>query len=276
MIQQEQFSLVGASEQIIYGDLTYDDKNTNTPVAIFIHGFKGFKDWGAHNLMARHFANNGFRFLKFNFSHSGVDPNDFTDITNGDLFAANTFSKELVDINIIINHTVKYLGVDDVYLIGHSRGGGIAILQAVSNPYVKAVATWSSISDFSSLWKKEQEIEWIASGKLEILNARTKKKMHLDVGLLRDFNSNKEALNIMEAAKKINIPWLIVHGEEDVNVPFATAINLHNANINSRLAKILDANHVYGANHPYLNKTLPPQLLEVCEKTLKFFSNIMP
>ena len=275
MIDQENFSIIGASENVIYGDLTYDDKNTNTPVVIFIHGFKGFKDWGAHHLMASYFAQNGYRFLKFNLSHSGVTPDNFQDITDGDTFSKNTFSAEMIDVEIIIEHCVKYLGVDGVYLIGHSRGGGLSILQAANNPNVKGLVTWSAIADFSSLWKQEDVQDWRKSGKLEIINARTKKKMYLNIDLLEDFESNRAALDIVEAAKKITIPWLIVHGEDDLNVPVNVAVKLAEANLNSRLVKIANANHVFGATHPFEGDTLTPQLFEVGEKTLKFLNSIV-
>ncbi|WP_113661798.1 alpha/beta hydrolase family protein [Pedobacter nanyangensis] len=273
-MRNELFSLIGANEQPIFGDLTYDENNTNTPLIIFIHGFKGFKDWGAHHLTARFFVQNGYRYLKFNLSHSGVTAEKPTDVTDLDAFASNTFSKELLDVDIVINHAVKYLGVNEVYLIGHSRGGGLGIIQAATNPHVKGLITWSAIADFSSLWKKEQEKEWKEKGKIEVVNARTKEKMPLNVTLLEDFEGNKEKLDILAAAKQINVPWLIVQGDDDVNVPFATAEKLANANPASRLAKIEGANHVYGALHPYPGETLPPQLFEVCEKSLKFLNSI--
>ena len=273
-IHNEKFSLIGAYGMPIYGDLTYDENNTNTPVIIFVHGFKGFKDWGAHHLTARYFAQNGYRYLKFNLSHSGVNAEKPNEVSDLESFASNTFSKELLDIDIVINHAVKFLGVSEVYLIGHSRGGGLSILQAATNPYVKGLVTWSSIADFSSLWKKEQEKDWKKDGKIEVINVRTKEKMPLNVSLLDDFEENREKLDILSAAKKVNVPWLIVQGDEDVNVPFETAKKLANANLASRLVKIEGANHVYGAVHPFPGETLPPQLFEVCEKSLRFLDSI--
>jgi len=273
-MHNEQFSLIGASGKPIHGDLTYDEHNTHTPLVIFVHGFKGFKDWGAHPLAARYFVQNGYRYLKFNLSHSGVNAEKPNEVGDLESFAANTFSKELLDIEIVVNHAVKFLGVKGVYLIGHSRGGGLSILQAATNPNVKGLITWSSIADFSSLWKKEQEDHWKKDGKIEVVNARTKEKMPLDVTLLEDFENNKEKLDILSAAKQVNVPWLIVQGDDDVNVPFETAEKLANANPASRLVKIEGANHVYGAVHPYPGETLPPQLFEVCEKSLKFLNSI--
>lgn len=274
IIHNEQFSLIGASGKPIHGDLTYDENNSNTPLIIFIHGFKGFKDWGAHHLAARYFVQNGYRYLKFNLSHSGVNAEKPNEVSDLESFAANTFSKELLDIDIVINHAVNFLGVSGVYLIGHSRGGGLSILQAATNPHVKGLITWSSIADFSSLWKKEQKAEWQKTGKIGVYNARTKETMPLNVTLLEDFEENGEKLDILSAAKKVNVPWLIVHGDDDVNVPFETAEKLANANLASRLVKIDGANHVYGAVHPYPGETLPPQLFEVCEKSLRFLDSI--
>lgn len=275
MIVQNTFSTIGAEQKTINGDITYDDRNTNAPLIIFIHGFKGFKDWGAHNLVARHFAQQGFRYLKFSLSHSGVDPQKPNDVTDMKSFAANTISKEMLDVDLVIKYAVEILKVESVYLIGHSRGGGLAILQAANNPYVKGLITWSAISAFNSLWKKEQEDDWRKNGKIEVINARTKEKMPLNLTLLEDFEANRKQFDILVNTKRINIPWLIVQGDDDVNVPLEHAQKLNGANLNSRLVKIEGANHVYGASHPFEKETLPIQLLQVCEKSLMFLNEVL-
>ncbi|RYF20452.1 MAG: alpha/beta hydrolase [Flavobacteriales bacterium] len=275
MIQQDYFSLTGANGKTIIGDLTYDDKNTIAPLIIFVHGFKGFKDWGAHNLVAKHFAANGFRYLKFNLSHGGVTPEKPNDVSDLETFADNTFSKEMLDIDLVIGYAVENLKVNEIYLIGHSRGGGLSILQASNNPHIKALITWSAIADFSSLWKKEQEENWKKEGKIYVENARTKEKMPLNLTLLQDFEENKKKLDILSCAKRINIPWLIIQGDDDVNVPFATAQKLADANLNARLLKIEGANHVYGASHPYQQESLPAQLFKVCEKSIEFLNKVI-
>ncbi len=62
------------------------------PIVVFCHGYKGFKDWGAWNLMATHFANTGYCFIKFNFSHNGgTIKNPFLRFLN-DIMPASTGS----------------------------------------------------------------------------------------------------------------------------------------------------------------------------------------
>jgi len=271
MITQSKFSLSGADGKLIIGDITFDDKNPNTPIVLFVHGFKGFKDWGAHNLVARYFASNGYRYIKFNLSHSGVPTDNPKDVTDMETFASNTVSKELFDVNAVLDFIEKAYGKEkEINLIGHSRGGGLAIIEASNDLRINKLITWSAISSFNSLWKKEQESEWKKTGKIFVVNARTKEQMPLNVSLLKDFEENAETFDILNASKRINIPWLIVQGDDDVNVPFEHAQKLADANPNSRLVKIEGANHVYGATQPYEGENLPPLLFRVCEKCLLF------
>jgi pimeloyl-ACP methyl ester carboxylesterase len=270
MIIKDSFILTGSADKIISGDLTYDDKTTNKGTVIFIHGFKGFKDWGAHNLVATYFAEKGFRYIKFNLSHSGITSENPSELTDLESFSTNTVSKELFDINAVIDYVAHTYTSDPISLIGHSRGGGLAIIKAASDNRVSNLITWSAIADFSSLWKKEQEEDWLKTGKIYVENARTKEKMPLKKVVLEDLNEHLEEYDILKAAKRIEIPWLIIHGDEDVNVKFSVAQQLAQVQLNAQLEKIEGANHVYGASYPYVSQELPLELKQVCDKTLKF------
>lgn len=270
MIKKDDFTVSGAAGKTIFGDCTYDDKNTNSGVIIFIHGFKGFKDWGAHHLTAAFFANQGYCYIKFNLSHGGVTKDNKTDVTDMETFASNTVGKELFDVDAIVNYVATTYNPPSITLIGHSRGGGLAIIQAAKDSRINKLVTWSAISDFSSLWKKEQEQEWINTGKIYVENARTKEKMPLNSTLLKDFNTNREQFSIIAAAKEIKIPWLIIHGDDDVNVKFSVAQALAQQQLKAKIQKIAGANHVYGASHPYISAHMPQHLQEVVEKTLAF------
>ena len=82
------------------------------PLVIFAHGYKGFKDWGAWNLMAEKFAKAGFLFVSFNFSMNGIgveNPSEFTDI---EAFSENNYTQELEDLEMIIDYSSKLENVD--------------------------------------------------------------------------------------------------------------------------------------------------------------------
>ena len=87
----------------IVTDVFYQKTNKPKKVVIFCHGYKGFKDWGAWNLMAESFAKAGFFFIKFNFSHNGgtaENPIDFPDL---EAFGNNNYTKELDDLERVID-----------------------------------------------------------------------------------------------------------------------------------------------------------------------------
>lgn len=273
MIRQENFSLKGSNDKLITGDITFDDVNNTLPLVIFVHGFKGFKDWGAHNLVARYFAQNGFRYIKFNFSHNGVAADNQQDVTDMDAFASNTVSKELYDLSQVVSFACSkenFSGVNKVSLLGHSRGGGVSIIQASNDPRIDKLVTWGAVSDFRNLWKPEQLEQWRKSGRIEVENARTKEKMPLNLTFLEDLDNHPDILDIEAAARRLNIPWLIVHGDKDINVDVSVAKKLHEIQLNARLNIIEDADHVFGARHPFDGQALPKQLLAACEASLNF------
>ena len=73
----------GTHDKPILCDLFFKENNQAKPIVIFCHGYKGFKDWGAWNLVANEFAKNNLFFIKFNFSHNGgtvEQPIDFPDL----------------------------------------------------------------------------------------------------------------------------------------------------------------------------------------------------
>src|SRR5690606_3008749 len=78
-------------------DAYFPESAEKLPLVIFAHGYKGYKDWGAWHLMAEKFAEAGFFFVKFNFSHNGTtleNPETFDDL---EAFGHNNFSKEMLD-----------------------------------------------------------------------------------------------------------------------------------------------------------------------------------
>lgn len=274
MLKKLEFILSGSADQTINADVTSDDQYTEQPIVVFIHGFKGFKDWGAHHLVAGEFAKQGFRFIKFNLSHNGVSTKNLKDITDLEAFASNTISMERKDVNTIINFVNHTYPTAPVCLIGHSRGGGLAILQAALDERINQLITWSSISGFNTLWKPDQEKEWMRNGKIYVENARTKEKMPLNLSLFQDYKAHEQEFNILQAATQIEIPWLILHGDQDVNVNFNVAQALAQAQPAAKLQKIEGANHVFGASHPYTASDLPAHLKEVCDKSIGFLKEI--
>ncbi len=201
MINKNQILRRIASKPILY-DVFYKETNQAKPLIIFCHGYKGFKDWGAWDLMAKAFMNEDCFFLKFNFSHNGgtmENPIDFPDL---EAFAENNYTKELDDIESILDHILddnnpfsSEIDKDNLTLIGHSRGGGIAILKSSEDSRIKKLITLASVSNFG---KRSSTIgnldEWKRDGVKYIMNGRTKQMMPHNYQFYLNYKENEDRL----------------------------------------------------------------------------------
>jgi pimeloyl-ACP methyl ester carboxylesterase len=273
MIINQTYTLPGAKGRIMLMDLTFNQASPNAPLVIFVHGFKGFKDWGSHHLIAKHFALNGYRFLKFNFSHNGTTPEQPNDLTDLIAFSENTFSIELEDLKYVIDFACSGSVISaaaKVILIGHSMGGGISIIKAAEDKRVSHLITMASVATFRNLWPKEIESQWRLSGVLHFPNKRTGQDMPVKYTLLDDLDRHQGRLNILAKAADVVQPWLILHGTADNVVTVNHAHELKSMQPNARLLLIPNADHVFGSSHPYLQPQLPPALQDLCKQALAF------
>jgi pimeloyl-ACP methyl ester carboxylesterase len=255
---------------------TYGNSNLeNGNCIIFVHGFKGFKDWGFGPYLANYFAEHGNFVITFNFSHNGVGEG-ITKFDELEKFANNTYSKEVDELKEIVKaYKTDFFGEirDDnkIGLIGHSRGGGISIIAASFLNEISALVTWSAISKFDR-WSDRQKKDWRDRGYIEALNTRTKQMMRLNSVLLDDLESNKfDLLNMEKALKRLKKPYLIVHGDQDLAVPISEAELLYSYSNKAKteLLKISGTGHTFDIKHPFEGTTKAFEM--VLEKTNYFF-----
>ncbi len=277
MVKKENLVLTAENKKPILYDLYYKKSSSPIPLVIFCHGYKGFKDWGAWHLVAEAFANAGFCFLKFNFSHNGgtvEQPIDFPDLN---AFAENNFSHELDDIDRVItaikngneNLTQK---ISDISIIGHSRGGGIALIKAEDDNRIHKVVTWASVSDFKPRFQENTENfeKWKETGVTYVENSRTKQQLPHHFQFYEDYKANENLFSIKRAVQHLSVPLLIIHGEEDETVPIKEAQAIHSWNGDSNLQIIKNGDHVFGSQHPWNQSEMPEDLKKVVALTIDF------
>lgn len=277
MIREKNFLLEGKHQKPIVTDVYFQPTQQPKPIVIFCHGYKGFKDWGAWDLVAEKFAEAGFFFIKFNFSHNGgtaEDPIDFPDL---DAFAQDNFSKQLDDLQSVIDWitTTKQFhanaDVQNLNLIGHSRGGGIVTIKAEEEPQIKKVITWNGVSDFGSRFLKGDELQkWKDDKFYYVTNGRTKQEMPHHIQFYEDFLANEERFKIERAVKNLKKPYLIIHAEDDPTVNITEAKQLQQWNKRSELYKLPGSDHVFETKHPWQQANLSSDLEKVTEKTIQF------
>jgi len=262
----------------ILWDAFFNKNNTQKPLVIFCHGYKGFKDWGSWDLVADSFCNANLFFVKFNFSHNGgtiENPIDFPDL---EAFGENNYSKELDDLDSILdflfsneNQFKNEINLNDITLIGHSRGGGISIIKASEDSRITKLITWASVCDFGKRTATIGDLEnWKKDGVKYVLNGRTKQKMPHNYQFYVDFITNKKRLNIENCQKKLTIPHLIIHAKDDPSVLYNEAELLHMWQPKSTLLSIENSNHVFSSKHPWTKDKLPLALEKVTNSSIIF------
>jgi pimeloyl-ACP methyl ester carboxylesterase len=212
--------------------------------------------------------------VTLNLSGSGVD--DSGEFVYPERFGHNTFSAELQDLRRVTDALAGgELGVappSAVGLLGHSRGGGIAVLHAASDARIKALATWAAISTVER-WPASQRAAWRSAGVNEVKNVRTGQVLPLYPDVLDDIERHASALDIEAAAARVAVPWLIVHGTDDEAVALAEGERLAAAAPGARFLAVEGAGHTFGAIHPWGGAT--PALERVEDTTLAFFAETL-
>jgi len=271
MIIEKNQILSSPNKKPIILDTFFTGERNDKPVVIFCHGYKGFKDWGAWHLVAEAFAQAGFCFVKFNFSHNGgttENPIDFPDL---EAFANNNFSLELDDLDRVI----AYLNLSRVSLIGHSRASGIVLIKAEEDTRIDKVITWAGVSDYKERFHEGTESfeRWKETGITHVENSRTKQQLPHYWQFYEDFIANEERLTIQRAVHGLDKPQLIIHGSTDTSVSSKEAQVIHSWNPDSQLEIIENADHVFGSRHPWEENELPPDLKKVVELSIEFLGN---
>ncbi|MET3287718.1 UNVERIFIED_CONTAM: dienelactone hydrolase [Brevibacillus sp. OAP136] len=245
------------------------------PILIFCHGFKGFKDWGSFPYACEQLAHRGITVIRINFSHNGVGETDFDEL---DKFAINTYEKELEDLATVVGElnagrlpVPQAADKNQLFIVGHSKGGGDAILFGAHHPQVKGIITWNGIADVN-LFDARLRKEIAENGVGYIANARTRQQMPITQAVIDDVDRNREAYDLLAKVREMEQPLLIVQGDADFDRLVEGSKRLHAADADSRLHVIAAGDHVWNTRHPFAGTT--PQLEEVIEVTSNFIQDI--
>ncbi|HEY2804807.1 MAG TPA: alpha/beta fold hydrolase [Gemmatimonadales bacterium] len=263
--------LKGADGRPLPVDVRTAGSDGKRPAVVICHGFKGFKDWGFFPFLADRLAKAGFMAISFNFSGSGVGEGMVFD--QPDRFAHQRPTADLQDLATLSDWALAE-GSGWLGLVGHSRGGGLAVLQAARDERVKALVTWAAIDHFLR-WPDDEVARWRREGRIEIVNSRTGEVLTLLRDALDDIDANRAQLDVVAAAKYVRVPWLIAHGSADATVPVAVAQQLAADSGSARTELLVEAggDHGFGAKHPWAGSN--PIFDDVLDQTVKLFASAL-
>lgn len=271
------FRPIAEDNNTMTGDIRIGESATvHSPVLLILHGFKGFKDWGFFPYVAEYFALEGFITITVNFSLNGYRPNSDR-IEAPEDFHHNTISREIQETLALIealqagtlHPSLHEYANNPLYILGHSRGGGIALAAAARSSHIMKAVIWNSVATFDRFTPRQKQL-WAESGAFPVENARTGQALSLGLEYLQDITENELSISpVAMAAQLHHTPLLIVHAEQDMTVPLREAHKLlYSSSARAQLHVIARTGHTFGAVHPFQGST--PALDEALAVTTDF------
>ncbi len=277
-MELQNFIISRPSGRPVATDIRFNANRIKKPIIIFSHGFKGFKDWGHFPEVAKQFAEAGFFVVSFNFSHNGTTPDHPVDFIDLEAFGNNNYTILLDDLGAVIDFIstdtrfTAEIDSQKLFLWGHSVGGGISLLKAAEDLRVKKVLAWASIGDTERRANIPALADWERDGVIYFPNARTGQQLPVYFQFHTNFYNNRERLDLLKAAPKINVPVLFIHGTADETVNLFEVENLYNSMPDADFAVIEGAGHTFGGKHPWEENQLPEATIEALQISISFFN----
>jgi dienelactone hydrolase len=276
-INKEEHIIKGFEEREFLLDLQYQSlKMGQQPIAIFVHGFKGFKDWGAFNYISKQMAAQGLAWCKFNFSRNGTTVDEPTTFNDPEAFGNNNYSIEISEIGLVIDWIEQNaercnLNKNEIYLVGHSRGATMAIIKSVEDTRVKKTVAWAPFFDMKSRFRPETIVKWEKDGVWLVENIRTGQKLPLYPQFYKDYAINQHRFDMAEVSANYEKPLLILHAKDDPAVNVEEARMFYNHIAHSIKIELDSGGHTFGVAHPFdETKPIPQELTQIIENTFEF------
>ena len=203
----------------------HEGQQESKNIVILGHGVTGNKDRPFIVALGEELATIGIPTLRFSFSGNGASEGLFTD---------STISKEVDDLGAVLDVLDGYT----ICYVGHSMGGAVGVLRASEDTRIKLLVSLAGMVHTKAFALREfgdvtpnQGFMWEEP----------------DCPLSQAYMDDLIQINTLAGhAAQINVPWLLVHGDEDDVVPIedshAILAETHNQ---AQLITLKGANHVF-------------------------------
>ena len=216
----------------IVGILSNPIDGIEVPIIVLCHGFTSEKESPTYVNLEEKLNKEGVATLRFDFYGHGESDGKFEDIT----------ISEAVDDALKAIEFVRERGFSRVGLFGSSFGGITALMVASQVSDLLVLALKAPVSDFHDIeLRKRGERglkEWKEKGYIYWKNNR---ELKLNYSFFEN-TKNNIGYNV---ADKIKIPSIIVHGDQDKDVPIEQSERTSVLIKNCKLEVIEGADHIF-------------------------------
>lgn len=211
-------------------DHTFHQGDANAKRLIVLgHGVTGNKDRPFVVALAEGLAAAGINALRISFSGNGASGGKFTD---------STITKEVADLGSVLD---AYAGWHLGY-IGHSMGGAVGVLRASQDDRIRLLVSLAGMVRTAAFAQRE-----FGTVKPDAGFMWDDEKCPLSQAYMDDL---AQIGTVLDAAPKIKVPWLLVHGTEDDVVPIQDSKDiLIRAGSDVKFVALQGSNHVFAGEH---------------------------
>lgn len=211
-------------------DHTFHQGDANSKNLVILgHGVTGNKDRPFVVALAQGLAAAGVNAVRFSFTGNGASGGRFVDAT---------ISKEVADLGSVLD---AYAGWNICY-IGHSMGGAVGVLRASQDDRIRLLVSLSGMVRTAAF--AQREFGTVKPGEGFMWDDE---KCPLSQAYMDDL---AQIGTVLDAAPKVKVPWLLVHGTEDDVVPIQDAKDiLIRAGSDVKFVVLKGSNHVFAGEH---------------------------
>lgn len=212
----------------------HGDPSDTSLLAIIGHGVTGNKDrpWAVG--LAEALEEAGINALRFSFAGNGESGGRFEDCT---------VSKEVKDLKAVVD-AAEDEGFHRICYIGHSMGGAVGVLSASRDERIELLVSLAGMVHTKKFCETEFGDQVPGQGCMW-----EDEDCPLSQAFVDDMNKID---NVVDRTEKIEVPWLIVHGDADDVVPVEESREIYAAAFEPKELVILP-----GADHVFSDKGLP-------------------
>jgi putative redox protein len=229
---QKQVEFQNAAGETLAATLHLPENPTRRGVVIG-HCFTCSRHISILRLVGSRLAEAGFSALRFDFSGNGQSQGEF---------AHSNYTKQIGEVKTAMAFLGRQ-GVDWIGLLGHSMGAVVAMLTAAAAPEVRGVCALAgrlagTMPGHFLAPKLRTELE--AKGRVTFVSrGRT-------LELTESFFGDAQRYDLPAAVAGLQVPLLVVHGDQDEIVPVAEAYRARDLNPDgAQLAIIPAADHMF-------------------------------
>ncbi|PLR80774.1 alpha/beta hydrolase [Bacillus canaveralius] len=227
------------------------------PLVIICHGFTGSRI-GVDRLFvktAQHLNLDQCAVLRFDYAGCGESSGEY---------GKNGFCELIEQTEAVIDYAFEQnaLIVEEVFLLGHSLGGAVALLTAAGDARVRNLILWSAVAnpdiDIKMIVGKERLQELSKSCHVD----------YLGYYLTDNFFNSLEKYKPLTVARELTGNVLLIHGTNDDEIPVEYC-RLYEKAFSKRGKGTCQRKEISGANHTFSDAEHFSKLISVTRAWIK-------